>query len=303
MKRKVSIGSSAFAFGVYSANPIPLEKVVKRLQEHNFQGIELLGARPYGYPDDYPTKADRKNLLRMIKDHGLEISNYGGEFEGFSLASNDFQERKSYKDTFTRNLQFCVDCEIPSLRVDTVNEPPLQAGVTYEDAWKRIVEIWHECAEQAQKEGVLVLWEFEPGFIFNKPHEVVEMVKDINHENFKIMFDTTHAHMCSVVAARQEEPLDKLDGGEVEFAKLLEGEIGYVHLIDSDNTLHEEWTSTHAPFGMGVINFDDVIDAILAAGYRGEWWTIDLCFWPKAWDLLEESKIFVDELLKKHEII
>lgn len=303
MKSKVSIGSSAFAFGVYASNPVPLEKITKRFEELGFQGIELLGARPYGHPDDYPTTADRKKLLGFFRDHGLEISNYGADFEEKSPASNDRDEREAYRSLFTKNLQFCVDCQIPSIRVDTVNEPPLTPGVSYEDAWNRFTETWHDCAEEAEKSGVLVVWEFEPGFQFNKPREVEKMVKDVDHDNFRTLFDTCHAHMCAVVGARQEKPVETLAGGEVEFAQLLKGTIGYVHLIDSDNTLHDNWTSTHAPFGTGEIDFDTTLDAILKAGYTDEWWTIDLCFWPEVWEVLEASKNYVDALLSRHDLL
>jgi sugar phosphate isomerase/epimerase len=211
--------------------------------------------------------------------------------------------RKEYTALFDKNLRFCVDCEIPSMRVDTVNEPPLPRGVPYGDAWKRFVETWRVCAEKAQKEGVLVVWEFEPGFMFNKPREVLKMLKDVDHRNFKILFDSCHAHMCAVVGARQAPPADTLPGGEVEFAGLLSGSLGYVHLIDSDDTLHGGWTSTHAPFGTGYVKFDNLVEAIAAAGYRQDWWTIDLCFWPKAWEVLEDSKNFMDSLLKRHGIL
>lgn len=76
-----------------------------------------------------------------------------------------------------------------------------------------------------------------------------------------------------------------------------------MHLIDSDNTLHDGWTSTHAPFGTGEIDFNKLVDAIAASGYKDDWWTIDLCFWAEAWKVLEESKTFVDELLKRHGLI
>lgn len=303
MTNKVSVGSSAFALGDYSSNPVPLDRLTERLQELNFQGIELLGCRPHGDPDDFQTVSDRKQLKKMFGDHGLEISNYGADFKERSPASNDPDERSDYKKLFKKNLEFCMDCEIPSIRVDTVNEPPLISGVSYSDAWSRMTETFHEVAEQAQKGGVLVVWEFEPGFMFNKPGEIIKMVEKVSHDNFKILFDSCHAHMCSAVASRQEEPLDKLEGGEVELAGLLSGKIGYVHLIDSDNTLHDGWTSTHAPFGTGKIDFDKLVDAIAASGYKDDWWAIDLCFWAEAWKVLEESKTFVDELLKRHDLL
>lgn len=303
MPSKISVGSSAFIFGAYAKKPVPLEKLVEKLEELNFQGIELVGVKPYGDPDEILTKSDRKKLVQMFKSHGLEISNYGADFHEKSPASNSSEERDEYYRLFEKNLQFCVDCSIPSIRVDTVHQPPLTPGVNYNDAWNRFVETWHTCAEKSEKEGVMVVWEFEPGFMFNKPHEIIKMVEEVNHKNFKLLFDSCHAHMCAAIGARQEEPRDVLKGGEVEFARLLRSKIGYVHLIDSDNTLHDNWTSTHAPFGTGFINFDALLQAILESGYSGEWWTIDLCFWPKAWEILPESKRFIEGLLKKHGLL
>ena len=152
----------------------------------------------------------------------------------------------------------------------------------------------------AQENGVLVAWEFEPGFMYNKPSEVVQMVEDVNHPNFTVMFDSCHAHMCSVVAARQPEPKETLKGGAVEFAGMLKGKIGHIHLIDSDETLHGDETSTHRPFGEGVLNFDEIIPAIMEAGFKGEWWTIDLCFWPEAWDVTEAAKNFLTPYMEKY---
>jgi len=303
MAGKVSVGSSAFAFGAYASNPIPLDKVLKRLSDLGFQGIELLGMKPYGDPEEIASAADRKALVKKCRSHGLEISNYGADFKEQSPASKDREERNQYRKLFTRNLRFCADCGIPSIRVDTVNEPPLTPGVSYEEAWKRFADVWQQCAEEAQAEGVLVVWEFEPGFQFNKPNEVLKMLEEVDHPNFKVLFDSCHGHMCAAVGARQEEPRNTLPGGEVEFARILNGHIGYVHLIDSDDTLHDNWTSTHAPFGEGFVDFDALVDTIIENGYRDDWWTIDLCFWPKAWDILEESKRFMDNLLKKHGVL
>lgn len=77
--------------------------------------------------------------------------------------------------------------------------------------------------------------------------------------------------------------------------------IGLVHVIDSDGTLNETGTSTHAPFGDGNINFDEVIPAFLhEANYKGDWWAIDLCEWPNAWEVAEDCFKFVDKFNKKY---
>ena len=82
---------------------------------------------------------------------------------------------------------------------------------------------------------------------------------------------------------------------------MLKGKIGHLHVIDSDGTLHNDETSTHRPFGEGNIDFNEVLDAVVHdAGYQGEWFTIDLCFWPEAWDVTERAKEFLAPYLEKY---
>lgn len=106
--------------------------------------------------------------------------------------------------------------------------------------------------------------------------------------------------MCSVVEARQLGEKGGLLGGVVQFSYMLTGKIGHIHLIDSDGTLHDGLTSSHAPLGTGLLDFNKVIPAILLeAGYDDEWRTIDLCFRPKALQVTEENKRYLDELINK----
>lgn len=297
---KIAIGTWAYLFGPYAANPVPFDEVLDKLQELGFDGVEIAGFTPHAAPEDYPSAADRQALKRKLAAHNLEPVGYAADLYDTPPASSEGAVRQAYEDKFKRNVEFCHEVEIPAIRVDTVSPPPLPEGVTYDDAWERIVTLWRRCAEFAQGAGVKMVWEFEPGFMFNKPSEVVRMVEDVGHPNFKVLFDTCHAHMCSVVGARQSEPKELLRGGAVEFARLLTGKIGHVHLIDSDNTLHNGDTSTHAPFGTGVLNFDEIVPAILQAGYDSPWWSIDLCFWPEAWQVTADAKKFVDKLMEKY---
>lgn len=297
---KISFGSWAYIFGPYANRPVPLEEVAKRISKFGYDGIELTGFKPHAHPELYPAKKDRKNLVKMLSDNGLGISGYGPEFSTFFPASPDSSIQKGYEKCFDEGLKFCTDCGVKILRVDTGCEPPLPKGVDYQTAWNELVKMWQKCTKKAAEEGVLVVWEFEPGFMFNKPGEVVKLVEDIGSPNFKILFDSCHAHMCAVMAARQTEPKETLNGGVSEFIEKLTGKIGHIHLIDSDNTLHDNMTSTHAPFGKGVLNFDEIMPAILESGFNSEWWTVDLCFWPEAWEVTEESFKFVDGLRKKY---
>ena len=166
MKAKISIGSSAFAIGAYERNPIPFDTVIRRLADLQFDGVELFGARPYGHPDDFPSLQSRQEFHRKLSDLGLEISNYGADLWSIPLGIGDRQARE-YEELFKRNLEFCVDVNCHSIRVDTVSEPPIPDGVSSEDAWRRIVTTWRNCSLWAEEAGIAVYWEFEPGFIFN----------------------------------------------------------------------------------------------------------------------------------------
>lgn len=297
MAKKLAVGSWAYCFGPYASNPVSLEDTVKKLAELKFDGIELCGFRPHAHPDLYPRAEDRRKLKALIADHGLQVAGYAGDFTSVPpvLASTD-----DYAACCRRQIKLCVDLGIPKLRVDTVSPPPYPKDISPAKAMKRIARAWRKCAQMAQDHGISFVWEFEPGFAFNKPSEVVKMIEAVDHPNFTILFDSCHAHMCAVVGARQAEPVEKLPGGVVEFAGLLKGKIGHIHLIDSDNTLHDNETSTHAPFGKGVLDFDKIIPALLKAGYTDTWWSVDLCFWPQAWEVTAEAKAFLDTLREKY---
>lgn len=297
MTGKVSVGTSAFAMGAYAARPVPFEKVVARLGELGYDGLELPAIRGYGALDDLPDPASRGKLVKLLAGHGLTVSSYGADLGPGPFYSPDPAVRAAGQALFRRSVDLCADCRVPVIRVDTLAEPPTPPGVPAADAWGRAVDAFRRYADAAERQGVLVAWEFEPGFMFNRPGEIARMVAEVGHPNFTVLFDFCHAHMCAAVGARQPDPRETLAGGAAELARRLDGRIGFVHLIDSDNTLHDGFTSTHAPLGTGVLDIAALTRAVLAAGYRGPWWTVDLCFWPGAWDELERSLLFVRKLL------
>ncbi len=301
-KAKLSIGSWAYTFGPYTDHPIPFDTVCETLGKLKFDGVEVGAFRPHIHPDDYPMKKDRDAVKALMEKNGLGISGIAADFWSSPGPGTDEAEKNdAYFNLFKKNLQLALDLGAKMIRVDTVAPPDKGVpGVDPKVVWNRIAKLWNRCAQIAQENGVLVAWEFEPGFMYNKPSEIVQMVNDVNHPNFTVMFDTCHAYMCSVVGARQNPPKETLKGGVVEFANMLKGKIGHIHLIDSDGTLHGNETSTHRPFGEGLLNFDEIIPAIMEAGFKGEWWTIDLCFWPEAWEVTEAAKKFLMPYMEKY---
>ncbi len=289
---KISLGSWAFAFGPYSDNPIPFDTAARRLAEAGYDGIEVCGFPPHITLEKYPTRTARREVAKMLGDLGLGVSGYAADFSTANPALGE--NRKAYLDVFRRNVEMCVDIGSPAIRVDTVAGP--FSIPDYDAAFARVADLWREGADIAAKAGIRLVWEFEPGFAFNKPSEVVAMHERVGHPNFRIMFDTSHAYMCGVMGARQHGSRETLPGGVAEFLGKLEGRIGHIHLIDSDGTLHGDETSTHRPFGEGYIDFAALAPKLLAVPGI-EWWCIDLCFWAGSWELVEPSLKFVKNLL------
>lgn len=292
---KLSLGSWAFSFGPYSEHPVPLEDAARRAAQAGYDGLEVSGFPPHAPLESYPTAASRAELRRFLGGLGLAVSAYSADFTLINPSTAGNEQR--YLDLFRRNLDMCVELEAPGMRLDTVSAPGSIPDAQYEAAFDRLAALWHDAAELAAKAGVRILWEFEPGNAFNKPSEVVDLYEKVGHPNFSVLFDTSHAYMCGVVGARQHGTPETLAGGVEQFLDILSGRIGHIHIIDSDGTLYGEETSTHVPFGDGLIDFAK-LGPKLRATPGIDWWCIDLCFWPRAWDLVEPSLAFVRKLLR-----
>lgn len=293
MTKKTSIGGWAFIWGGYSEEPIEIEEVAKKLSELGFDGIEMAAFPPHLEEN---TKEKRLAVKKILDKYDLGISGLAAPFPSPSTSTEN-----EYLDAVKENLEICTDMEIPKLRVDTVDPPTeIPGGMDYEECFEKVASVWKKAADICSEENVKLIWEFEPGFIFNKPSEITRMVYKVDHPNFSILFDSCHAYMCAVKASRQMGEKEILPQGVVQLAYMLTGKIGHIHLIDSDGTLHNDETSTHAPLGKGVLDFDKIIPAIKDAGYDDEWWPIDLCFWPNALEVTGDCKVFLDDLVKKY---
>ncbi len=241
--KRISIGTWAYSIGPYENKPVPWDEVLSELKRMDFDGVELGGFSIHPNPDNMPEKEQRQECKKKLADHGLAWS---------GLAANLWEEQlintadtSVYLDCFRRNLQFCVDLGIPAIRVDTVQPPTIFSEVDEETARERVVSTWKQCSRDAAEAGIYVTWEFEPGFAFNKPSDVVRICGEIDDDNFGVQFDTCHAHMVASVGARQPGEVETLPGGALELAQKLRGKINHIHIIDSDGTLHDDETSTH----------------------------------------------------------
>jgi sugar phosphate isomerase/epimerase len=292
---KVSLGSWAFSFGPYASRPVPFEAVARKLSEAGYDGVEVCGFPPHVTPESFSKPEARRDLVAMLRDLNLAISGYSADFSTANPVIGINKNR--YLELLRRNADLCAAIGSPSMRVDTGAAPGSISEEDYDSFLGRLADLWHEAAGLAAECGVKLLWEFEPGFAFNKPSEILTLHRKAHHGNLSLIFDTAHAYMCSVVGARQHGKTETLEGGVEEMLKMMEGRIGHVHLADSDGTLYGEETSTHCVLGEGKVDFPAL--APLLRSLEGvEWWCIDLCFHPEAWRMIEPSLAYARQLLK-----
>jgi sugar phosphate isomerase/epimerase len=306
MKKKLSIGSWAYLFNQEKPTN-DFHQVVHMLHDLGYEGVELGSFGVHPTPFSHPGRADRQRLKKLVADHGLEFSGIAVDLWSFKKPGPSILDENPvpYMAAFLGYAAFAADLGIKTIRVDSV-EPPDFFQTSKTDpkvGMERIITVWDKCSKIAADYGMNICWEFEPGFLFNKPSEVLKIVDGVRakgNSNFGVLYDTCHAHMCAVMAANQPAPKETLPGGELEFLQKLKGKITHVHLIDSDGSLNEHNTSTHNPFGTGRLNFDKLLPELVAAGVPNDWWCVDLCFWPNAWDVTADSKRYLDKLRAKY---
>lgn len=214
MSKRTSIGSWAYTIGPYASNPIDFDTVCEKLKALGFDGVELGGFPPHpnpgnpngpndSWPGAMPEKSQRQELKAKMKERGLAFSGIAANLWGEKLINTDDQSK--YIAEFRKNSEFCRDVGIQGIRVDCVQPPPIHREIDYDTAFGRVTRAWKTCCDIAADNGQYVTWEFEPGFAFNKPSDVVRIHDSVDKPNFGLQYDTCHGQMVGVVGARQEE--------------------------------------------------------------------------------------------------
>jgi sugar phosphate isomerase/epimerase len=272
---RISLGSWAFSFGPFAEAPWSFGDFCDYAASAGYDGVEINGFRPHPHDADHDARAARE-VGNSIRARGLGISGYAPDFTETPPGRVPVER---YLDRVRSIADFCGEAGIDLVRVDSILPPP--GPEDRDGAYAALVEAWTRSAELLATRGIRLVWEYEPGFWLNRPSEILRVLADIGHENFRVMFDTSHSHTIARYGRRQGADPELLDRGATELAELVAGRVGALHLIDSDGSLHDDETSTHLPFGTGEVDFLEVLTPIRAEVLALPWWTVDYCFWPE----------------------
>jgi sugar phosphate isomerase/epimerase len=243
----------------------PFEEAAERIAALGYEGLEILADVPHAWPAGL-LEGPKRAILAAMERHGLAFSNMNAFMMNAvadprqpywhpSFIEPDPNYRQIRIDHTRRALSLCAELGAP--HVTTEPGGPVAPGQTRQQAVDLFVEVLKPLAEHADKEGVLLLIEPEPGLLVETTDQYLEVAERVGAPSIGLNFDVGHAFCVS-------EDLPKA------IARMAPRTRHY-HLEDIAATrVHH-----HLVPGMGVIDFAEVVEAIRGTGYDG-WLTVEL---------------------------
>ena len=238
---------------------------VKRLASMGYAGVEIMADVPHAWPA-FLLEEHKEAMRDVLTNHGLAISNINA-FMMHAIAD----ERQLYwypswiePDRHYRNIRIqhtrralTLARELGAACITTEPGGPVEKGGSWSKALELFVEGLKPTAEHAEKEGVLLLVEPEPGLLIETADQFLELMEHVDSPAIGMNFDIGHSYCVS-------------DDPAVAIPKLAPY-IRHVHLEDIAATrVHH-----HLIPGDGAIDFAATLRAIKAIDYKG-WITIEL---------------------------
>ena len=237
----------------------------KKIGKLGYQGIEIMADVPHAWPA-FMLEEQKQGIRDSLKSNNLAISN----INSFMMhAVNDSRQRywypswiepdKHYRQIRIDHTMRCLTMakELGAPCITTEPGGPVEAGASWNAGLKLFVEMLKPVIEHAEKEGVLLLIEPEPGLLIETADQFLEFMGHIKSPMVGCNFDIGHSYCVG------DDPASTIP----RLAKYIK----HFHLEDIASTrVHH-----HLIPGDGAIDFKAAIEAIKAIGYK-EWVTIEL---------------------------
>jgi sugar phosphate isomerase/epimerase len=253
----------AFSTNAYLC--FPFADAVRRIAALGYDGVEIMADVPHAWPA-YLLDEQKAALRDALARHNLAISN----INSFMMhAVNDRRQKywhpswiepdPNYRavriDHTMRALTLAK--ELGARCITTEPGGPVAPGESWQEALKLFVEMLKPVAEHAEKEGVLLLIEPEPGLLIETCDQFLEFMQHIDSPAVGMNYDVGHAFCV------RDDPATTIPR--------VASYIRHFHLEDIAATrVHH-----HLIPGEGAIDFQATLAAIRSIGYDG-WLTVEL---------------------------
>jgi sugar phosphate isomerase/epimerase len=240
-------------------------EAVRRLAALGYAGVEIMADVPHAWPA-YLLDEQKQAIRDALAKNRLAISN----INAFMMnAINDRRQRYWHPSWIEPDVNYrairidhtmralTLARELGAKCITTEPGGPLEPGQSWSAALKLFVEMLKPVIAHAEKEGVLLLIEPEPGLLVETTDQFLELMRHIDSPAVGLNFDIGHAYCVG------DDPATTIP----RVAKY----IRHFHLEDIAATrVHH-----HLVPGEGAIDFAATFRAIRQIGYDG-WVTIEL---------------------------
>jgi sugar phosphate isomerase/epimerase len=240
-------------------------EAVRRLAAIGYTGVEIMADVPHAWPA-FLLEEQKQAIRDALARNKLAISN----INAFMMhAINDSRQRywhPSWIEPDRHYRQIRIDHTMRALTLAKelgapciTTEPggPVEPGASWSAALKLFVEMLKPVIGHAEKEGVLLLIEPEPGLLIETADQFLELMQHLDSPAVGMNFDVGHAYCV------HDDPATTIP----RVAKY----IRHFHLEDIAATrVHQ-----HLVPGEGAIDLVAALRAIASIGYTG-WVTIEL---------------------------
>lgn len=253
----------AFSSNAYLRYPV--EEAVERIAAAGYAGMELLADVPHAWPAGL-LETQKQAIREALGRHGLALSNVNGFMMNAvadprqpywhpSWIEPDPHYRAIRREHTKRALALAR--EVGAAHVQTEPGGPLAPGQTWDEAARVFYDEFMPCVEVAEKLGVGLLIEPEPGLMIERFDQYLRFVARIQSPCVGLNFDIGHAYCVG------EDPQDWIER--------MAAHTRHYHLEDIAATrVHQ-----HLIPGHGAIDFRATLAAIARTGYQG-WITVEL---------------------------
>jgi sugar phosphate isomerase/epimerase len=253
------------AFSTNAYLKFSFAEAARRLAEIGYAGIEIMADVPHAWPACL-LEEQKQGIRRALAENRLAISN----INAFMMnAISDPRQRYWHPswiepDRHYRQIRIDHTCrsltlarELGAACITTEPGGPVEPADSWSAALKLFVEMLKPVAEHAEKEGVLLLIEPEPGLLIETADQFLELMEQVDSPAIGLNFDIGHFYCVG------DEPAPTVHR--------LAPYIRHFHLEDIAATrVHH-----HLIPGEGAIDFAATFDAIRQIDYKG-WITIEL---------------------------
>jgi len=254
-----------FAFSTNAYLKYSFAETTRRLAAIGYPAVEIMADVPHAWPA-FMLPEQVQSLRDDLEKNNLQISNINafmmhavGDHRQLywhpSWIEPDYNYRRVRVDHTTRALTLAKD--LGAKCITTEPGGPVGAGESWAAAMKMFVEEIKPVADHAERIGVQLLVEPEPGLLIETCEQAEEFMGHMTSPAVGLNFDIGHQYCVG------EDPAISL--------KRLAKHVRHIHLEDIAATrVHH-----HMIPGEGAIDFAPVLRAIKDIGYAG-WVTIEL---------------------------